>query len=384
MLTVDQVRGELGSILKNDRDYGSGKILCSMCATSDEIGKHLFAEHMDKNLGDPRLFPGTREVEKTLIGEMGKLVSCPEVVGNIVSGGTEANILAMLAATELSGKRNGGEIIVPFSVHYSFDKAAKLLGCTLRRVPLDGEFRVSVKEVKKAINSKTIAIVGTAGTSELGMIDPISELSEIATEKGIYLHVDAAFGGFLIPFARELGFDLKQFDFSLPGVCSITMDPHKYGLAPIPAGGILFRNEEFQKNVKIESHYLGTPDHTTIIGTRPGASSIATYGIWLRYGKDGFMQLTKEYYEKRKLLVDLLEEISIPLIVKPDLNIVGVNIPDAAKISKELEEDGWWLSASKRYEFLRLVITKDLSAKRITQFVEALSRRVKVQVSLVD
>lgn len=88
--------------------------------------------------------------------------------------------------------------------------------------------------MRKLISGNTVAVVGVAGTTELGRIDPVEELSEICLEEGIHLHVDAAFGGFIIPFLRETGAELPEFDFKLQGVSSITVDPHKMGLAPSP------------------------------------------------------------------------------------------------------------------------------------------------------
>ena len=170
-------------------------------------------------------------------------------------------------------KIRGGtpEVIIPTSAHASFDKAADLLGIRLVRVNLDQEYRVKPSEVKKAITDKTIAIVGIAGTTSLGTIDPIEELSEIALEKNLYLHIDAAFGGMVIPFLERLGYKLPKFDFRNQGVCSITIDPHKMGLAPIPAGGILFKDRTFILENCFEIPYLagGTYAHPCLLYTSP-------------------------------------------------------------------------------------------------------------------
>ena len=80
-----------------------------------------------------------------------------------------------------------------------------------------------------------------AGTTEFGQVDPVEEIGRIAEEKDVFFHVDAAFGGFVIPFLE--GCPLK-FDFAVPGVSSIAIDPHKMGMSTIPSGGLLYRNEE--------------------------------------------------------------------------------------------------------------------------------------------
>ena len=124
-------------------------------------------------------------------------------------------------------------------------------------------------------------------------------LSNICLENDIYLHVDAAFGGYSIPFLNEIGYELPKFDFSLRGVCSITIDPHKMGLAPIPTGGILFREKKYLDAMSIETPYLTEERQSTIVGTRTGASTAATWALLKYFGKrrlsEGFKRLHGNY-----------------------------------------------------------------------------------------
>ncbi len=100
-------------------------------------------------------------------------------VGFLVSGGTEANLMALLAARNMA-KVNQPEVVLPESAHFSFTKICNLLNLKPVYAGLDSSFRVDPSEVEKCINKNTVAIVGTAGTAELGVVDPIDELSEIA------------------------------------------------------------------------------------------------------------------------------------------------------------------------------------------------------------
>jgi tyrosine decarboxylase/aspartate 1-decarboxylase len=99
-----------------------------------------------------------------------------------------------------------------------------LLKIDLVKVPSNESYKIDPKWVKERINKNTVAIVGSAGSAELGIVDPIDKLSDIAVNNGIYLHVDGAFGGLVIPFLNELGLESLKFDFSLEGVQSITVD----------------------------------------------------------------------------------------------------------------------------------------------------------------
>ena len=167
-----------------------------------------------------------------------------------------------------------------------------MLNLKIVEAKLDEHYKIDVESVKRAISENTVAIVAIAGTTELGLIDPIEEISKIAQEHNIYFHVDAAFGGFSIPFLKNLGYEVPVFDFSLDGVCSITVDPHKMGLAPIPAGGIIFRKEEYLQVMAVDSPYLTVKTQSTIVGTRLGASSAATYAIMKYFGKNGYSKLS--------------------------------------------------------------------------------------------
>jgi tyrosine decarboxylase/aspartate 1-decarboxylase len=216
-LSRSAILKELEERLQNELTYISGKILGSMCTKPHSLAKQVYIRYLEKNLGDPGLFPETSKIEQEAIQMMGSLLSNPKAHGYIVSGGTEANILALWVARNLArGERR--EVIVPTSAHISFDKAADLLDLKLIKVRLNKQFQMDVNAVKNSITSKTLAIVGIAGTTGLGVVDPIPELSEIAETHNIYFHVDAAFGGFVLPFLRKMGYEVPDFDFKLPGV----------------------------------------------------------------------------------------------------------------------------------------------------------------------
>ena len=297
--------------------------------------------------------------------------------GNIVTGGTEANIMAMRAARNHAMKYRGivdGEIIIPESAHFSFKKAADMLNLKIIEVNLDDNFKIDVESLKNLISSKTVAIVAIAGTTELGLVDPIEKIAKIANDNHIYFHVDAAFGGFSIPFLKELGYDFPDFDFSLPGVCSITVDPHKMGLAPIPAGGIIFRKKEFLDVMAVDSPYLTVKTQSTIVGTRLGASSLAAYAIMKYFGKEGYCKIASETMDKTKFLKEGLEEIGYDVVCEPELNLVAFNHPNknAHELANELEELNWKVSVAKCPISIRVVLMNHIKKNHLKEFLEDL------------
>jgi len=373
-LPQSSVLRELESRLSQDFAYNSGRIIGSMCTFPHPLARKVYTRFLDRNLGDSGLFPAVVKLEKEAIHMLGTLLSNPKASGHIVTGGTEANALALWAAKKLSKKKRC-EVIVPASAHYSFDKAADLLGLKIVRVGLNSRFQVDVEAIKKAVNSNTIAIVGVAGTTGLGVVDPISELSEIAIEKDLYFHVDAAFGGFVLPFLKELGFDAPDFDFSLPGVRSITIDPHKMGLAPIPAGGILFRNERLRKAVAWNVSYLagGETEQATFVGTRSGASVIAVWALLKHLGKVSYKRIVRSCMSLTRKLAGEIQEINgLDIVIEPAMNIVGIKsaVFDIRRIAKELRLRKWAVSLFPNH--IRIVVMPHVQKQHIEQFLKDL------------
>lgn len=368
---------ELEELHRLDYDYANGRILGSMCTEAHPFAKEVYCKFLDTNLGDPGLFKGTKLIEEKVIQSIGEMLSLDKAYGNIVTGGTEANLMAIRAARNHARKYKGivdGEIIIPDSAHFSFKKAADMLNLRIVEAKLDDNYKIDVESVREAISDKTVAIVAIAGTTELGLIDPIEEISKIAHENNIYFHVDAAFGGFSIPFLKRIGYDLPVFDFSLEGVCSITVDPHKMGLAPIPAGGIIFRCEEYLDVMAVDSPYLTVKTQSTIVGTRLGASSAATYAIMKYFGKEGYSEIAKELMDNTVFFAEGLKQIGYEIVCEPELNIVAFNHPDmdAHDLAQKLEELNWKVSVAKCPVAIRVVLMNHIKRNHLEELLEDL------------
>lgn len=365
---------ELESRLEKDFSYESGRIVGSMCTKAHRFAGKAYARFLDKNLGDLGLFPGVAELEKETVSMLGSMLSNPKASGHIVTGGTEANILALWAARKIA-KKERGEVIVPASAHCSFDKAGDLLGLKIIRASLDSDYRVDVDAVRNAINPNTIALVGVAGTTGLGAVDPIAKLSEVALERYMYFHVDAAFGGFVLPFLKQFGSDLPTFDFAAPGVCSMTVDPHKMGMTPIPAGGMLFRNEKLRQAIAWNISYLagGEAKNATIVGTRSGASVIAVWALLKHLGLDDYTRIVKRCMGLTWRLADEIPKTKgLSLMTRPTMNVIGITSQtlDVRLIAQELRHKGWAVSLFPKH--VRIVVMPHVKKQHVDDFLEDL------------
>jgi tyrosine decarboxylase/aspartate 1-decarboxylase len=377
-ISKNEVFKTLRNFKEQDMTYRSGKILGSMCTCPHEVGVKAYGMFLESNLGDPGLFQGTKTMEDEVIAMFGNILGKNNVYGHIITGGTEANIMAMRAARN-SSKIKNPEIIIPKSAHFSFKKAADILCLKIKEAKLDDNYCINLESVNDLISNHTIAVVGVAGTTELGKVDPIEELSNICLDNEIFLHVDAAFGGFSIPFLNEIGYNLPKFDFTLPGVCSITIDPHKMGLTPIPTGGILFRDKSYLEAMSIETPYLTEDRQSTIVGTRTGASTAATWALMKYLGRNGYKKVVERCMGLTRLLAQGVRDSGFLLVTKPQLNIVAFNSEEMAvwEIADRLEKRGWAVSISSYPQAIRIIVMPHLNKEHIESFLTDL-REIKI------
>ena len=367
-LSRKSVLAELKKMQSIDQHYDDGKILCSMCTKPHPLAKKAYEMFFESNLGDSGLFPGTAQLEKEVIQTLATLLHGENAVGFLVSGGTEANLMALLAARNAS-KIEQPEVILPQSAHFSFTKICNLLNLKPVYAGLDSAFRVDPSEVKKCVSKNTVAIVGTAGTAELGAIDPIDKLSEIALRQGVYLHVDAAFGGLVIPFLKDVK---PNFDFNIEGVKSITVDPHKMGMAAIPAGGILFKDAKALDFIKTETLYLTDKVQYTFVGTRTGAAAASAWAVFKALGREGYQKVVGDCIKNTKLLAEGVEKQGFKLVVEPTLNLVAFRSANTKSLAEKLRAKGWFISYLPRYDCIRIVVMPHVKKRHAVAFLEDL------------
>lgn len=374
-MSKQDVMNRLEQMCAMDRHYSDGRILNSICSEPLDIAVQAYVKMITSNLGDARIFRGVAQMEQDVVAMLGNLLHNDQAAGNVVTGGTEANLLALYAARQMGLEKGikAPEIVASESIHYSFNKACAFLNIKLVTIKTNNQFRISTEEIENAITGNTIAIVATAGTSETGTVDPIEAMEKIARKYYLYFHVDAASGGFLLPFMKDAGYSGATFDFTLEGVHSVTIDPHKYGLSVIPCGFILFRNKQLQNHIRFPSFFYGTSVHTTFSGTRTGAGLASIYAVICSIGFDGFVENTRLIMSRRDLLIEELGRRNIQIIGRSDLNIVMIQSKDSLKLMNILEKEGWIVSVSKRYDAVRAVVHRHNSKEKLIEFAKVVS-----------
>ena len=265
---------------QHDINWRQGRIFSTVYPVDQEINdllKEAFMMFFTENGLNPTVFPSLRKFETEVVAMTASLLGGDgQVAGNMTFGGTESLLLAVKTARDWARAQKPGvsapEMILPSSAHPAFDKAAQYFSINIVRVPVRADLRADVDACRAAITSQTILMVGSAPSYPHGVVDPIAELAALAQEHGLLFHTDACVGGFFLPFARRLGYPVPEFDFSIPGVTSISADLHKFGYAAKPASVILYRNKELRRY-----QFFATVDWSggiyaspTMAGTKPG------------------------------------------------------------------------------------------------------------------
>ncbi|HEX6275862.1 MAG TPA: aminotransferase class V-fold PLP-dependent enzyme [Polyangiaceae bacterium] len=317
------------------------------------------------------VWPSIAKFEAEIVHMTARMLGAPQkasleterVVGTVTSGGTESILLAMKAYRDRAraeGNRRP-EIVAPASAHAAFDKAAELLRMTIVRVPVASDFRADVRAVRRAVTRRTAVIVGSAPGFPHGVVDPIAELSALALERKVGLHVDACLGGFVLPWARKLGYPVPDFDFSLSGVSSMSADTHKYGYAAKGTSVVLYRGvalRRFQYFVSTDWPG-GLYFSPTLAGSRPGALVAATWAALVSIGERGYLDATRRVLETARTIRRGIEKIPELAVLGDPLWVIafGSRSVDIYRVLDAMSSRGWSLNGLQRPPSLHLCVT---------------------------
>jgi tyrosine decarboxylase/aspartate 1-decarboxylase len=334
-----------------------------MCTEPHPAAREAAETFLATNPGDPATYQKVAELEQRAVELIGDLVGLSEPEGYVASGGTEANIQAVRAARNLSAASTPN-VVAPESVHFSFNKAADVLGVELRTVPVDDQYRADLDAVAAAIDDGTALVVGVAGTTEYGRVDPIPELAEIAADAGTRMHVDAAWGGFALPFTDH------AWGFAHADIDTMTIDPHKLGRAVVPAGGLLARDRSMLDALEVETPYLESTSQATLTGTRSGAGIASAVAAIEALWPTGYRKQFERTMADAEWLAAELRARGFDT-VDPTLPLVAAEIPEG--LFDALRAASWRISRTAGGE-LRIVCMPHVTRETLQSFVDDVDR----------
>jgi glutamate decarboxylase len=273
-------------------------------------------------------------------------------------------------------------MVVGADAHTCWEKFARYFEVEPRIVPLEeGRYTIGAADVAPLLDENTIGVAGLLGTTFTGQMDDLRSidalLTKVQADRGwrIPMHIDAASGGFILPFSKPQ----EEWDFRLPSVRSINVSNHKFGLVYPGMGTVVFREAaDLPEELIFHINYLGgdMPNYTLNF-SRPAYGVILQYFSFLRLGHTGYRRVITTALENARALagqlakidgLELLEDGSnFPIVVARTVPDPGGADVDLRMLSRRLRERGWIVPAytlppnAEHITVLRMVIKENFS-----------------------
>ncbi|MGV0636303.1 glutamate decarboxylase [Mycolicibacillus trivialis] len=380
---------------------GSSRLNLATFVTTwmDPEAEKLMAETFDKNMIDKDEYPATAAIEQRCVSMVADLFHATglddtdpnSATGVSTIGSSEAVMLGGLAmkwrwrkrleAANKDWKSRTPNLVMGANVQVVWEKFCRYFDVEPRYLPMaEDRYVITAEQVVDAVDEDTIGVVAILGTTYTGELEPVAEicaaLDELAAKADgpdVPVHVDAASGGFVVPFLHpEL-----VWDFRLPRVVSINVSGHKYGLTYPGIGFVVWRDrDQLPDELVFRVNYLGGDMPTfTLNFSRPGNQVVGQYYNFLRLGRDGFTEIMRSLSETARWLAKELaasghfemitDGSAIPVVSFRLARDRGYTEFD---VSHELRTYGWQVPAytmppdAEDVAVLRIVVREGLSA----------------------
>lgn len=356
-LSKDQILSRLQAFKVRDMDWKAGKVWCYVYHAGEdpaEVTREAYLSFLTENGLDPTVFPSLLKLETEVVRAVINLLrGGSNAVGHLTSGGTESIMLAVKTARDKARAEHPQivqpEMILPKTAHAAFHKAAHYLSVTPVVVDIDPQtFKVRAEDMRAAITPNTILLVASAPSYSQGVIDPIADIGKIAEEKKLLFHVDACVGGLHLSFMRKVGYHVPDFDFTIPGVTSISTDLHKYGYAAKGCSVVMYRSKDIRKYqifacTDTTAYTLINP---TVLSSKSGGPMAGAWAILNFLGEEGYKKIVKDVQEATKKLIDGINGIEeLQVLGEPVMSMFSFksDVINVYQLADEMHKRGWYI-----------------------------------------
>tara|TARA_R110002110_G_scaffold413729_1_gene641660 strand:+ start:155901 stop:157340 length:1440 start_codon:yes stop_codon:yes gene_type:complete len=354
--TPDDILSSLKARKEHDVPWEDGRVFAYIYDAGEEaeqLLKDAFSLYLMENGLDPTSFPSCMELEKEVIGMAVDLVNGgDDATGTFTSGGTESILLSLKTTRDyyrdVRPDITEPEILMTKTAHPAFHKACQYFDLKAVTVDVDDDFCAIPELLEAAITPNTILMVGSAPSYAHGAIDPIAELGQVALQHDLLFHVDCCVGGMYLPFAKELGYDIPDFDMSVPGVTQLSMDFHKWGYAAKGASCILYKHRAIRRyQIFSYANWTGyAVINPGVTSTKGGGPIAACWAILNHIGRDGYLKLVQASQEASAKIVAAVKEIDgLEMMGKAQINMLAIRATDfnIFPVADQMKERGWFI-----------------------------------------
>ncbi len=352
----DELHSVLNEWQSGDINWKGGRAFSLVYNAADpvleELQHRVAEQFLHENALNPFVYPSLLRMEQEVVAVAAELFGTDPEAGTMTSGGTESIFLAVYTAREEA--RSGGieqpQLLLASTAHPAFTKAAHYLGVEEIRVPVGDDLRADVAAMSERMSDRTALVVGSSPCYPYGVIDPITELAQVALDHGTPFHVDACLGGWLLPFWEEIGEPVPAWNFAVEGVTSISADIHKYGYCFKGASVVIYRDAAMKRR----QHFLfdgwpgGLYGSATTAGTRPAAPIAAAWSTIQHLGRDGYLAKARMVRDATRRFLEGIHSIEeLEVTGRPDMSLFEFSSrsgPEATgAIGDFMDDRGWHL-----------------------------------------
>lgn len=356
-LSSEELFHRLDMYKEHDVSWRAGRILTGIYDPGREaeaVVKEAYTRFLTENVLYPNLFPSLLQLENEVVRSLADLLQGDaNVVGNCTSGGTESIMLAVKAARDRARVEHpeitSPEIVLPQTAHPAFHKAAHYLGLKTVVTSFDPRtFRAEPEAMRQAITPNTVLLVASAPCYSYGVVDPIEEIAAIAREHGLLFHVDGCVGGVHLSMLRKAGEPVPAFDFSVPGVTSLSVDMHKYGYAPKNISVILYRDRDLRRyalfaSADTTSYAVLNP---TVLSSKSGGPLAGAWAALNYLGEEGYIRIVREVTAATREMIAgiaLMEDVYV--LGEPNMCMFALasETLNVFELDDEMTARGWTL-----------------------------------------
>jgi glutamate/tyrosine decarboxylase-like PLP-dependent enzyme len=351
-LSRDDVFSRLDEMKQNDVRWREGRAFTLAYNAGDDViavAEEAYRRFSTENALNTDAFPSLRRIQSEVVGIVTDwLEGGSEAAGFMTTGGTESLLLAVKAARERGRREKGIErpnVVLPASAHAAFEKGCYYFGLESRRVPVGDDWRADVQAMEAAVDDDTVLVVGSAPQYPQGVIDDIPALAAIADSRGINCHVDACMGGVTLTYLARLGHTIPPWNFSVPGVTSISVDLHKFGYTAKGASVIAHRSKALrQYQTFVTDNWLGgIYGSSGVLGTKSGGSMGAAWAVMNYLGDEGYLRLTAAARRATEQLTAAIEaRPQLVLRAQPASTLVAFGAADPSSLDVFAVADALW------------------------------------------
>lgn len=356
-LSKQEIMATLQAFKGKDMDWKAGKVFCYTYdpgTNPAEVTREAYMQFLSENGLDPTVFPSLLKLETDVVRMVINLLrGDSNAVGNLTSGGTESIMLAVKTARDMARFTKPHikepEMIVPKTAHAAFHKAAHYLSVKPVIVDIDPQtFQVRAEDMEKAITENTILLVASAPSYSQGVIDPIREIGSIAQKHNLLFHVDACVGGIHLSFMRQLGYDVPDFDFTVPGVTSISTDLHKYGYAAKGCSAIMYRSKDLRRfQIFACTDTTGyTLINPTMLSSKSGGPFAGAWAVLNFLGQEGYKRNIQTVQDATQKIIDGIQAIpELRILGKPAMSLLSFasDSINVYQLADEMAKRGWFI-----------------------------------------